>query len=415
MTDFLLALELCHARRFREFVLLARLADRLTPVVPQASTIDLIRLSAAFAALGALNQPLFDSLARSLLTAWPSGDATECPAATSDIAVVARAFAAQRSRHVELFDRMASMMDVPSATPAEARSLLHSLAFLRLDVDLGGGHLWSLLEGRALEPGLDSLGPGPVSEVCHCLFLSRRAGARLGEVASLLDAAAGPVMAMDERSWSTGEGQALHRRLLLLRSALRYLYPAAYQDLPPKVKQTFRKAHRLELPAREPRPITSFVKKVSHLLTKLKIGNFCNAERGPFIFDVVERDRKLVYECNHFDRFYSGTTEKIAASCLQESIVKAMGYRVVQIPHWQWNKIKHKTQRTEYLRMSRYYAIKDRRELGPRDEAPEDVASNVFDHLGEYFFRKEAPGANWAWFQPRYDYRKRLRHAEVAP
>lgn len=31
---------------------------------------------------------------------------------------------------------------------------------------------------------------------------------------------------------------------------------------------------------------------------------------------------------NHFDRFYASSTEKIASMCLQERIVKAMGYRV---------------------------------------------------------------------------------------
>lgn len=54
--------------------------------------------------------------------------------------------------------------------------------------------------------------------------------------------------------------------------------------------------------------------------------------------------------------------------CLQERIVKAMGYRVVQVPHWHWNKIRHRKQRIEYIRMSRYYALKDRREMVPRDE-----------------------------------------------
>ena len=30
---------------------------------------------------------------------------------------------------------------------------------------------------------------------------------------------------------------------------------------------------------------------------------------------------------------------------------------VVQVPHWHWNKIRHKKQRTEYIRMSRYLAL----------------------------------------------------------
>ena len=100
--------------------------------------------------------------------------------------------------------------------------------------------------------------------------------------------------------------------------------------------------------------------------------------------------------------------DKIATMCLQERLVKAMGYRIVQVPHWQWNKLKWKRQRVEYVRMSRYYAIKDRRELAPRDEEPHDVANNTLDHLGEYFFQKDAPASSWSWFQPRYDASRRL-------
>jgi hypothetical protein len=38
--------------------------------------------------------------------------------------------------------------------------------------------------------------------------------------------------------------------------------------------------------------------KLSHTLTKLKIGHLIDADRGPFTFDIVERDRKVVYECD---------------------------------------------------------------------------------------------------------------------
>jgi len=411
MPDFLLALELCKTRRLRDFVLFSRLAERLVLTVPQASTGELIRLSSAFAALGALNQPLFDTIAQTLLAAWPDGSAPERPVLMSDTVQVARAFAAQRSRHTELFDRMMAVSDVPSATPSEALSLLHSIAFLRLDREFPDD-LWKLLEQKALEPGLESLGPGPLSQLCQCLFLAGRSEAQIQDIVGMVDAIAGAVLETEDSSWSDGEGPALHRRLLLLRSALRYLHREAYQELSPNSKLALRKVHRLDPPMRDARPTVHFVRKLSHILTKIKVGHFVNAERGPFTLDAVERDRKLIYECNHFDRFYSGSTEKIASSCLQERIVKAMGYRVVQIPHWQWNKVRRNKQRIEYIRMSRYYAIKDRREYTPRDEAPADTASNVFDYLGEYFFRKERPAASWSWFQPRYDASKRVRNPD---
>ncbi|CAE8581904.1 unnamed protein product, partial [Polarella glacialis] len=154
--------------------------------------------------------------------------------------------------------------------------------------------------------------------------------------------------------------------------------------------------------------VVSFTRKLANVLTKLKIGHMVNVVRGPFTLDLIERDRKIVYECNHFDRFYTNSIEKIAPMCLQERIVKAMGYKIVQVPHWQWNRIKHRRQRMEYIRMSRYYAVKDRRELAPRDEKPKDVALSDFDFLGEYFFRKDMPLASWSWFQPRYDASKRI-------
>jgi len=251
-----------------------------------------------------------------------------------------------------------------------------------------------------------------LSELAYVLFLSQRAGGRLGDVSELLAAAAPQILAAEDASWATAEGAALHRRLLLLRSALRYLHREAYRALPGEAAAALRRVHRAEPARREPRPLVSFTRKLSGVLTKMKIGHMCNAERGPLVLDIVERDRKVVYECNHFDRFYSGTIDKIASMCLQERIVKAMGYRVVQVPHWQWNRIKHRRQRVEYLRMSRYYAIKDRREFAPRDEPPQDVATSEFDHLGEYFFRKEQPSSAWSWFQPQYDYKKRLPAAQ---
>jgi len=225
----------------------------------------------------------------------------------------------------------------------------------------------------------------------------------------MLEAIAAPVLSAEDGFLAPGGscGPVLHRRLLLLRMALRYLHGDFYRALPEQVARALRRVHRTEL-AREPWPMPHFLRKVSAILTKMKIGHLPQVERGPFTIDIVERDRKLVYECNHFDRFYAGTTEKIATMCLQERIVKAMGYRVVQIPHWQWNRIMHRKQRVEYLKMSRYYAIKDRRELEPRDAEPADVATNQLDYLGEYFFRKEMPSSHWSWHQPRVDPAYRL-------
>jgi len=252
------------------------------------------------------------------------------------------------------------------------------------------------------------VGPEGLTELCYVLFLARRVDEERGLplVKQLLEKASPDLLKRSDAA--IAEQPALHRRLLLLRSAMRYLHREAYKDLTNDVQHIFRKVRRMEPPKKELRPVVSFTRKLSNVLTKLKIGHLVKVDRGPFTLDIVERDRKLVYECNHFDRFYTHSIEKVAAMCLQERIVKAMGYKVVQVPHWQWNRIQHRRQRMEYIRMSRYYAVKDRRELAPRDAATQDVAVNDLDFLGEYFFRKDMPLASWSWFSPRYDASKRL-------
>jgi len=262
--------------------------------------------------------------------------------------------------------------------------------------------------------GFGQDGAGPTFELCYVLVLARQSDDRQEDLCRMLEALAGQVLGADDAFWTSDAGPALHNRLLLLRSVMRYLYRDAYRTLSADVVQAFRRIHRMEPKRKVLKPTVNFTRKLSDLLRKMKVAHLVNAESGPFILDAVERDRKLVYECNHFDRYYAGTTDKIATMCLQERVVKATGYRVVQIPHWQWNKIKHRKQRSEYLRMSRYYAIKDSRELSPRDEVPKDVALNEFDYLGEYFFKKERPSSSWSWFQPRYDATRRLPAASTA-
>mmetsp|Transcript_35314 Transcript_35314/g.82460 ORF Transcript_35314/g.82460 Transcript_35314/m.82460 type:complete len:563 (+) Transcript_35314:54-1742(+) len=410
LSEFVLASELCSSSRFRDYVLMGKLAERMVPLVPEGSHSSILRLASAYSLLGVLNAPLFEAIARSIQSTWQS--AAKEPSA-AELTQVARCFSGQRDQSPQLFDvvveklRKCTTASDAQVSPSEALSLLHSFAFLRKDADLGTD-LWEALETRALSPGAANLGPVPVAQFCHVLFLTRRDTERLQDILQMLHAVSGQVLAIDPAGWTTSTGASLRHQLLLLRSALRYLHREAYQEMSPELSQALRAVHRLELPDPDPKPVVNFIRKLSHILTKLRIGHMVNAQRGPLLLDIVERDRKLVYECNHFDRYYNGSTQKIASMCLQERIVKAMGYRVVQVPHWQWGKIRHKRQRIEYVRMSRYYAIKDRREFAPRDEPMEDLCVNELDYQGEYFFRKDQPSSAWSWFQPRYDATKRL-------
>jgi len=407
--DMLLLAELCKVAGLSDYVGLGQLADRLigAKYLDETSIPDLLRLATSFSVLGVLHQPLFTAMTKSILSQWPDSPAG---VTLAEITQLARACAAQRFRQEELFGRLAKVLRnvaVTDMSAGEALSLLHSFAFLRLGPQHGelDEDVWQRLEERVRT---EDMSPEAAMKLCHVLFLAKRVDSNLNKVVDLLSEGTRNFN-QQQRPLSVG----LHRRLLLLRSAMRYLHHQVYKELPDDVLKLFRKAHRMEPPL-ELKESRLFVRKLSHVLTKLKIGHMTNADRGPFTFDIVERDRKVVYECNHFDRFYASSTEKIASMCLQERIVKAMGYRVVQVPHWHWNKIRHRKQRIEYIRMSRYYALKDRRELVPRDEEVQDVAVNELDFMGEYFFRKDAPQTHFAWFQPRYDAKLRIPGASKA-
>jgi len=409
--DMMLAVELCCTTGLRDFELLASLAERLVAHTETATVDGLLRLGTAYASLGALNGPLFSAIGAALLREWPSAGGRplhEFPSVHKLVQAV-KSFSSQRIKHEELFHRFAGILrlhDVSTFAPHHALTLMQGFAELRLDKDLGD--LWDTLEKHVISSE-GSSDPQVLSMLCYLSVLSKRADDNLESLCDLLEKLATTVMrdGGSPVSESTKE-RGLRWRILLLRASMRYLYRPSYEALSPSILHVFRSVHRSEHPQKETRPAVRFVRKMSAALTKMKIGHICNAERGPFNLDIVERDRKLVYECNHFDRYYFNTTEKIASKCLQERIVKAMGFRVVQVPHWQWNKIRHKRQRMEYLRMSRYYAIKDRRDFSPRDEEVGDPATNNLDFLGEYYFRKERPSASWSWFQPRYDATKRL-------
>mmetsp|Transcript_19126 Transcript_19126/g.41215 ORF Transcript_19126/g.41215 Transcript_19126/m.41215 type:complete len:542 (-) Transcript_19126:165-1790(-) len=406
--DLLLTAEVCSAQKLKDYVLLSALGQRLLPEVEKAPKEMLLRTGSAFASLGVLHPELFQALAKGWLHLW-NGDAA--PESIGELAEVASSFSKQRVRHEELLDKLGERLELAGgaskATPQEALSLMHSFAFLRLSSSLG--ETWKELEKKVMDQGLGKLSLPELSELCYIFVLSRESDSRQDELCEMLKVLAGHVLNASPEYWKSPEGATVHKRVMLLRSVMRYMYKDAYKtQVPDSVVHAFRKLHRMERPNTTIKPAVNFTRKLSTILRKMRIGHIVNAEAGPFTFDIVERDRKLVYECLHFDRYYAGTIEKIETMCLQERVVKAMGYRIVSIPHWQWNKIKHRRQRAEYLRMSRYYAIKDNRELMPRDDVPFDTALNPFDFMGEFFFKKERPSSAWSWFQPRYDYRRRL-------
>merc|ERR1712232_1292201 len=187
-------------------------------------------------------------------------------------------------RHHELFDRIESVLKAltpAKATPDEALSILQSYAFLKLGHDLDP-ELWKSLELQALSPGPAKLHIESAVAMCHIYFLDgpKRADDRLDAIADLCENVAGPILQKDDRFWGSSDGVALRRRLLLLRSSLRYLYRERYKALPAEVTKAFRCVHRLESNV-EVKPMVNFTRKLSAILTKLKVGHMCNVDRGP--------------------------------------------------------------------------------------------------------------------------------------
>eukprot|EP00922_Rhytidocystis_sp_ex-Travisia-forbesii_P029571 GHVS01043251.1.p1 GENE.GHVS01043251.1~~GHVS01043251.1.p1 ORF type:complete len:350 (-),score=17.63 GHVS01043251.1:48-1097(-) len=196
------------------------------------------------------------------------------------------------------------------------------------------------------------------------LFMTEEEGNNQNLIVDLVDRMAPRISGMAVNDFSKDfSAVALHRRLLLVRCCLRYLCrDTIYAELSDLGRHSLRRAHRIDLKQAFPPNKTIFTEKMSALMTRLRISHFRYATRGPLEFDILERDRRMVWCCNNPSRFYINTAELSTTWRLQERLVRAMGYGVVQCQYWQWSKLKPKRSRIEYIRMSRYYALRDRRE-----------------------------------------------------
>jgi hypothetical protein len=160
-------------------------------------------------------------------------------------------------------------------------------------------------------------------------------------------------------------------------------------------------------PKRKISPNLKFISSISEILFKSKIPHSIHVEKGPFLLDILERDRKVVWECNRPNRFYVGTNEKTAYYNLQEKILKSMGFKIVQIPFYHWSRMTNRKMRMDYVQMNRHLAITDIRENRTRNESFEDpskfdakTAAMENGNYGEYFFHKEQPRRHWSWHKP---------------
>ncbi|EER16323.1 hypothetical protein Pmar_PMAR029454 [Perkinsus marinus ATCC 50983] len=220
-------------------------------------------------------------------------------------------------------------------------------------------------------------------------------------------------------TWFMDDHRSAHRRLLLIRAHLRYcLRDDLYLPLSDEAKTVLRRVHRIDMNAdsvvekypenAHPLRLPKFLTQLSQILRKLKVAHFVRARRGPFTFDILERDRRLIWECNNFDRYYGSSFDKLATRRLEERIIKAMGYRIVQVPFWHWRRVTLKSRRTDMIRMSRFIALRDFRERhmakGDVDQYSDPTKfnarecaldSNSFQYIGENFFKAQKPSKAW--------------------
>ncbi|KAK2197339.1 RAP domain [Babesia duncani] len=99
--------------------------------------------------------------------------------------------------------------------------------------------------------------------------------------------------------------------------------------------------------------------QLSMHLKKLRIRHETNVYANGVLLDILEKDRNLVYMCNSYHRFYATTLNETAENRFLQRLVIAFGYKLCPIQYYQWGRLKAKRTRYAYIRMARYYALND--------------------------------------------------------
>ncbi|KAF4665634.1 hypothetical protein FOL47_004488 [Perkinsus chesapeaki] len=416
-------LEACAVKRVRSFPDLAKIsAILLRPGNPRMTAEEAKTLLRVFSFMGAINEPLALACANSVIPeisqmSW------------HDVTTLVRDVARHRARPRELFEAIISraVPELESIPSKDIFSLWHTVCYLRIPLkeeDCRRIAEEIVKRSASGEGGLDDI----IDAAYACSMMSLGALKEEGYQHSTL----GPLVWEIIKRIQGGvtdewfmENKSAHRRLLVVRAHLRYcLRDDLYLPLGDDAKSALRRVHRIDLNANSiveqypdnahPVRLPKFIMQLSQILRsrgkvgKLKVAHFVRARRGPFTFDILERDRKLVWECNHFDRFYGSSFDKLATRRLEERVIKAMGYRIVQVPFWHWRRVTLKSRRIDMIRMSRFIALRDFRERhmakGEVDQYSDPTKfnarecaldSNSFQYIGENFFKAQKPSKAW--------------------
>jgi hypothetical protein len=152
------------------------------------------------------------------------------------------------------------------------------------------------------------------------------------------------------------------------------------------------------------------IKQISDVLMSENVSHSVNTKVGAYKVDILERDRKIVWEFDSRDRFYTDHNQKTQASyyALKSRVLKAMGYQVIHIPYWQWDKMRNAKLQKDYCRTSRFLALSDLREKNvlhadPRKFTLSEISTTsaaIGGFHNEEIYRKQQPKQAWVWNKP---------------
>ncbi|CRG96194.1 conserved Plasmodium protein, unknown function [Plasmodium gallinaceum] len=183
----------------------------------------------------------------------------------------------------------------------------------------------------------------------------------------------------------------MHERLCVIRSYLRYSKRNFYNSLPKDVRKKLKEVCILDNNEKKVNE-RNFVEKLSWHLKKLRIPHIKNAYKGGIIFDILEKDQKLVWLCFSYHHYYVKTIDLTNEKLLHINIIKSMNYKVAKIHYYQFSRMKARRTRFEYIRMCRYYTLRDRRNFDDEFEGWNLPYINWYHkknkniHISNYFY-----------------------------
>ncbi|SBT35057.1 conserved Plasmodium protein, unknown function [Plasmodium ovale wallikeri] len=188
------------------------------------------------------------------------------------------------------------------------------------------------------------------------------------------------------------EKSNIHEMLCIIRTYLRYKKRNFYDTLPKYVKKMLKMVSTmLDIDEKKIKE-RKFNEKLSWHLKKLRIPHMQNVFKGGILFDILEKDKKLVWLCFSYHHYYVKTIDLIAEKLMQIDIIKSMHYKIAHIHYYQFSRMKARRTRFEYIRMCRYYSLRDRRNFDDQFEGWNLPYINWYHkknknvHISNYFY-----------------------------